>query len=72
MDKFITNTSVEETDEYKTGELKRAIKIMDEVEYLGMLFNLSPQAKAEWMRGEMIIENGEPTYELCYFNDDEK
>jgi hypothetical protein len=49
MDKFITNTSVEETDEYKTGELKRAIKIMDEVEYLGMLFNLSPQAKAECM-----------------------
>ena len=44
---------------------------MDDLEWFTMLYNLTPEAKAEWLRGEMIIENGEPTYELCFFEDKE-
>ena len=44
---------------------------MEDLEFSAMLYNLSPEAKAEWLRGEMIIENGEPTYELCFFEDKE-
>jgi hypothetical protein len=53
------------------SEGKAKMNFDQDIEYLTMLYNLTPEAKAEWLRGEMIIENGEPTYELCFFEDKE-